>query len=195
MQQKIIIGIDLARVPKNPTGWAAWKSKEISARQLYTDKEIVETTLNYKPTLVAIDAPLSLPRKGLLRKTDIEMHKQGYPVLPPLFRTMEKLTVRAIKIAKEIKKEGVSVLEVHPTSTRKALEIPSKDWKIIQTIFFQMGLKGDLEKRTLTTHEIDAVTASLTGYLYLQGNTELIGNKEEGYIGILLKCDWRKLQL
>lgn len=45
------------------------------------------------------------------------------------------------------------MLEVHPTSTRKALEIPSKDWKIIQTIFFQMGLKGDLEKRTLTTHD------------------------------------------
>jgi hypothetical protein len=195
LQRKIIIGIDLAGVPKNSTGWAAWKNKEISACQLCTDKEIVETTLNYKPTLVAIDAPLSLPRKGLLRKTDIEMHKQGYPVLPPLFHTMEKLTVRAIKIAKEIKKEGVSVLEVHPTSTRKALEIPSKDWKIIQAIFLQMGLKGDLEKRALATHEIDAVTAALTGYLYLQENRELIGTEKEGYIAVPLKCDWRKLQL
>jgi predicted nuclease with RNAse H fold len=135
----------LSRGSKNSTGWAAWKSKEISACQLYTDKEIVETTLNCKPILVAIDAPLSLLRKGLLRKTDTEMHKQGYPVFSPLFRTMEKLTVRAIKIAKEIKKEGVCVLEVHPTSSRKALEIPSKDWKIIQAIFFQMGLKGDLK--------------------------------------------------
>lgn len=87
------------------------------------------------------------------------------------------------------------MLEVHPTSSRKALEIPSKDWKIIQAIFLQMGLKGDLEKRALTTREIDAVTASLTEYLYLQENTELIGTEKEGYIAVPLKCDWRKFQL
>ena len=195
MQQKIITGIDLAGIPKNPTGWAAWKNREISTCQLYTDKEIVKTTLNCQPTLVAIDAPLSLPKTGLLRKTDREMHKRGYHVFPPLFRTMEKLTIRAIKIAQEIKKEGITIIEVHPASTQKALEIPSKDTKNIQKIFLQMSLKGDLEKRTLTTHEIDAVTAALTGYLYLQGNTELIGDEKEGYIAVPIKRNWRKLQL
>jgi len=100
LKQKIIIGIDLAGIPKNPTGWAAWKNKEITACQLYTDKEITENTLNCQPILVAIDAPLTLPRKGLLRQTDREMYKHGYPVFPPLFRTMEKLTLRAVKIAR-----------------------------------------------------------------------------------------------
>jgi hypothetical protein len=195
LQQKTIIGIDLAGILMNPTGWTAWKNKEISACQPHTDKEIIEITLNCQPTLVAMDAPLSLPRKGLLRKTDREMHKQGYPVFPPLFRTMEKLTVRAIKIAKEIKKEGVSILEVHPASTRKALEIPLKDWKRIQTTFLQMDLKADLEKRTLTVHEIDAVAAAFTGYLYLQGKTELIGNEKEGHVAVPVKCNWGKLQL
>jgi len=194
LQQKIIIGIDLAGIPENPTGWAVWKDKEVSTCQLFTDKEVVETTLNCQPILVAIDAPLSLPRKGLLRETDREMHKQGYPVFPPLFRTMEKLTLRAMKIAEEIKKEGLSVLEVHPASTRKALEIPSKDRKTTQAIFLQMGLKGDL-KRTLTKHEIDAVISALTGYLYLQGKTQLIGNEKEGYIVVPIKRNWRKLQL
>jgi len=168
---------------------------EVSACLLHTDREIVETTLNSQPILVAIDAPLSLPRKGLMRKTDRDMHKQGYPVFPPLFRTMKKLTIRAMRIAREIEKEGISTLEVHPTSTRKALEIPSKDWKETQKIFLQIGLKGDLEKRTLTAHEIDAVTAVLTGYLYLQGKTELIGNEKEGYIAVPVKRNWRKLQL
>lgn len=195
MQQEIIIGIDLAGIPKNPTGWAALKNREILAYQLCTDKEIIETTLNYRPILVAIDAPLSIPKEGLLRETDREMYKHGYPVFPPLFRTMKKLTVRAIKIAEEIKKEGISIVEVHPTSTRKALEIPSKDWKRIQAIFLQMDLKGDLEKRTLATHEIDAVTAAFTGYLYLQGKTELIGTEKEGYIAVPVKCNWRKLQV
>jgi hypothetical protein len=195
LQQKIIIGIDLAGIQKNPTGLAVWKNKEISACQLYTDKEIVGTTLNWQPTMIAINAPLSLPRKGLLRKTDREMHKQGYPVFPPLFRTMEKLTLRAMKMAKEITKESVSILEVHPASTRKALEIPSKDGCRIQKIFLQLGLKGDLEKRPLTTHEIDAVTAALTGYLYLQGKTELIGDEKEGCIAVSVRLNWRKLQL
>jgi len=195
LQQKIIIGIDLAGIPTNPTGLAAWKNKEVSACLLHTDREIVETTLNCQPILVAIDAPLGLPRKGLMRKTDRDMHKQGYPVFPPLFRTMKKLTIRAMRIAREIEKEGISILEVHPTSTRKALEIPSKDWKETQKIFLQIGLKGDLEKRTLTKHEIDAITAALTGYLYLQGKTELIGNEKEGYIAVPVKRNWRKLQL
>jgi len=38
-------------------------------------------------------------------------------------------------------------------------------------------------------HEIDAVTAALTGYLYLQGKTELIGDEEEGYIVVPTKGD------
>jgi len=59
----------------------------------------------------------------------------------------------------------------------------------------QLGLKGNLEKRTFTKHEIDAITAALTGYLYLQGKTELIGNKKEGYIAVPIECDWRKIQL
>jgi predicted nuclease with RNAse H fold len=194
LQRKIIIGIDLAGIPKNPTGLAIWKEKEIFACQLYTDKEITETTLSCKPVLIAIDAPLSLPRKDLLRQPDREMHKKGYPVFPPLFRTMEKLTLRAMKIKKEIEKEGINTLEVHPASTRKALEIPSKDWNKIQTVFLQIGLKDNLE-HTLSRHEIDAITAVLTGYLYLEGKTELIGNKQEGYIAVPTKSNWRKLQL
>jgi len=195
MQQKIIIGIDLAGIPTNPTGWATWKNKKISACELHTDQEIIETTLNCQPNLVAIDAPLSLPKEGLLRQTNREMHKKGYPVLPPLFRAMEKLTLRAIKIAEELKKGGINILEVHPASTTKALKIPPKDMKRTQAIFLQMGLKGDLEKRILTAHEIDAVAAALTGYLYLQGKTELIGNETEGYIVVPVKCNWRRLRL
>lgn len=185
----------MAGIPKNPAGWATWKNREASACQLYADKEIIETTLNNQPSLVAIDAPLSIPKKGLLRGTDREMYKHGYPVFPSLFRTMEKLTKRAIRVTREMKKEGISILEVYPASTRKALEIPSKDWKETQEIFLQTGLKGDLEKRILTKHEINAITAALTGYLYLQGNTELIGNKKEGYIAVPVTRNWRKLQL
>ena len=195
MQENIIIGIDLAGVEKNPTGWALWKNKVISTCHLYENQEILEHLTRFEPTLIAIDAPLGLPKKGAMRKADKEMYRRGYPVFPPRFPAMEKLTLRAMKITQQIKREELHIIEVHPTSTRRALKIPTKDWEKIQNIFLHMGLKGDLETRVLTSHEIDAITAALTGYLYLQGKTEVIGNGEEGYIVVPTKGDWRRLKL
>ena len=195
MRENVIIGIDLAGVEKNPTGWALWKNKVSSTRHLYENQEILEHLTKFEPTLIAIDAPLSLPKKGVMRKADKEMTRRGYPVFPPRFPAMEKLTLRAMKITQQIKREGLHIIEVHPTSARKALKIPTKDWEKIQSIFLHMGLKGDLETRALTSHEVDAVTAALTGYLYLQEKTELIGDAEEGYIVVPTKGDWGRLKL
>ena len=172
-----------------------WKNKVVSACQLYNNEEILRRSINCDPALIAIDAPLSLPAKGIMREADREMYKRGYPVFPPRFPGMEKLTLRAMKIAQEIAGSGFDVIEVHPTSTRKALNMPAKDWDKIQTLFLHLGLKGELEVRALTPHEIDAITAALTGYLYLQGKTELVGDEKEGYIVVPLKRDWRRLQL
>ena len=195
MQENVIIGIDLAGTKKNPTGWALWKNKVISTCHLYENQEILEYSTKFEPILVAVDAPLSLPRRGTMRKADKEMNRHGYPVFPPRFPAMEKLTLRAIGMARQIKRERLHMIEIHPTSTRKALKISTKDWEKIQNIFLHVGLKGDMEARVLTPHEIDAVTAALTGYLYLQGKTELIGDEKEGYIVVPTKGDWRRLML
>jgi predicted nuclease with RNAse H fold len=48
-----------------------------------------------------------------------------------------------------------------------------------------MGLKG-LRKK-MTAHELDAATAALVGYYYLQGKAEEIGAREEGLIILPLK--------
>lgn len=57
-----------------------------------------------------------------------------------------------------------------------------------------MGYKGDMEKRILTPHEIDAVTAALTADLYIKGKTKLVGEPKEGYIVIPPQNDWKRLQ-
>jgi len=194
MQENVIIGIDLAGAEKNPIRWALWKNKVISTCHLYENHEILEHLTKFEPTLITIDAPLSLPKKGTMRKADREMYRHGYPVFPPRFPAMEKLTLRAIKIAQQIKREKLHIIEVHPTSTRKALKIPTKDWEKIQNIFLHMSLKGDLETHVLTSHEIDAVTAALTGHLYLQGKIDLIGDEEEGYTVVPTERDWRRLR-
>jgi len=122
------------------------------------------------------------------------MQKRGYPVFPSRFLAMEKLTLRAIRMAKELTKRQLSHLgspNIHPQSVKNTNKRLGK----IQTKFLRIGLEGDWEIRVLTPHEIDAVTATLTEHLYIQGETELIGVRKEGYIIVPSESYWRNLQL
>jgi predicted nuclease with RNAse H fold len=137
---------------------------------------------------------LSLPKKGeLFRKADREMIRKGYRVFPPNLPAMKKLALRAIRLNRLIEEKRYKVIEVHPTSTRKALQMPLKDWEAIQESLKTLGLKGELETRPLATHTIDAVTAALTAVLHLQSQTERVGDEEEGCIIVPKKRDWRTL--
>jgi len=191
---KIIIGLDLSASEKKPTGWAKIENRTLKTAQLYTDKEIIEATIKYAPILVAIDAPLTFPKKKIMRKADRQMYKLGYPVFPPLFKTMQKLTERGVKISEILRIRNLEVIEVHPASSRKALSMPTKDWRKIQAVFKHIGLRGEHERRMLTRHEIDAATAALTGWLHLQGKTMLVGEPTEGCIVVPVKSDWRKIR-
>jgi predicted nuclease with RNAse H fold len=191
----VIVGIDLAGKSQNPSGWAIWKNKSVSISLVYTDNEIIDGVAHNKPAIVAIDAPFHIPKQGMLRKADREMMKAGYRVFPPRLPGMQRLTLRAVKLNKSIAKEGCKTIEVHPTSTRKALSMPTKDWGKIQTALLHIGLAGDVRVRTLASHEIDAVTAALTAYLYLKNQTEALGDEEEGFIVIPEKRDWRTIKL
>ena len=190
---KCTIGIDLAGLSKNPTGFALLKGKTVKTSLIYTDKEILESIIKNAPSLIAIDAPLSLPNKGkTFRKADREMIKRGYRVFPPTLPAMETLTLRAIKVNRLIEENTYKTIEVHPTSSRKALQMPLKDGEAIQDTLKTLGLKGELEMRQLATHEIDAVTAALTATLHLEKQTEQIGDGKARII-VPKKRDWRTL--
>ncbi|MGB9740430.1 MAG: DUF429 domain-containing protein [Candidatus Bathyarchaeia archaeon] len=195
MTRKTLIGIDLAGKPENPTGLAFWKQKVVKTYLVHTDNEILASIKKFKPSIVAIDAPLKLPKAGNLRKADMEMIKMGYRVFPPTLPAMKTLTKRAEELNKQITEEGYKTIEVHPTSSRKALNMPPKDWRKIQTILKRIGLKGDIQVRTLTPHEIDAVTSALTAHLYTNGKAEAVGDEEEGFIIIPKKHEWRTLKI
>jgi predicted nuclease with RNAse H fold len=191
---KCTIGIDLAGLSRNPTGWALLKGNAVKTALVYTDSEILETIVKNHPALIAIDAPLSLPKKtAFFRKADREMIRKGYRVFPLNLPAMKKLALRAIRLNRLIEEKRYKTIEVHPTSTRKALQMPLKDWKAIQEVLKTLGLKGELETRPLATHEIDAVTAALTAVLHLKSQTERLGGDEEGYIIVPKERDWRTL--
>ena len=193
-KDKCVFGIDLAGSSRNPTGWAMIKGKAVKIFLLYKDREILENIVRNNPALIAIDAPLSLPKKGeFFRKADREMIRKGYKLLPPNFPAMRKLALRAIRLNRLIEEKSYKAIEVHPTSTRKALQMPLKDWKTIQEAQNTLGLKGELETRPLATHEIDAITAALTAVLHLKRQTDQIGDNEEGYIILPKKTDWKTL--
>jgi len=187
-----LVGIDLAGRPGRPSGWALLKGRIVTVKELYADAEILFETLGAKPPLVAIDAPLTLPERGALRQADRKMQRRGYPVLPPLFPAMKELTLRAIRLTEALRREQVRVIEVHPASSRKALQMPLKDWHRIQEIFVEMGLGGDWEKRPLSSHELDAVTAAITAHLHIKGKTEGLGDQKEGLIIVPLSAHWSK---
>jgi predicted nuclease with RNAse H fold len=191
---KCVIGIDLAASSRNPSGWALLKGNAMKPSQVYTDSEILENIVRNHPALIAIDAPLSLPEKGeLFRKADREMIRKGYRAFPPNLPAMKKLALRAIRLNRLIEEKRYKTIEVHPTSTRKALQTPLKEWKAIQETLKTLGLKGELETHPLATHEIDAVTAALTAVLHLKSQTERAGDDEKGYITVPKKRDWRTL--
>jgi hypothetical protein len=195
LKTKVIIGIDLAEKQENPTGLAVWKNKKVETRLVYRDDQIFEAITQSEPEIIAVDAPFSFPKSGILREADRKMIKNGYRVFPPMLPAMRKLTMRAMKLNRLIATKGFRTIEVHPTSTRKALGIPPKEWGKIQTALTQIGLEGDFKVRTLTPHEIDAVTAALTAFLYMRNLAEALGEEEEGYIIVPKKQYWRTLQI
>jgi len=193
LNEKNIVGIDLAGKPERPTGWACLKGAQIKVKEIFSDEDILEETVRVKPVIVAIDAPLTLPKLGVNRESDREMRRHGYPVLPPLYPAMKMLTYRGVKLAEKLRNQEIDVIEVHPASTRKSLSMPVKDWGGIQRIFKKIGIQG--LSGDLSSHELDAVTAAITGYLHIKRDTEKIGDNVEGYIVVPVRKLWREIKL
>jgi len=169
------LGIDLAGVPDKPTGLAVFNGKSARVRTLHTDREILETCRQIQPAVIAIDAPLSRPRRGSLRKCDRILIERGLRVFPPLFGGMKKLTERGIRLAKNLRRSRFEVIEIHPrTSGILLFGTPERSrWTR------QMREAGLTIPDEMSVHEIDALVAALTGWFYLMSGTEAVGTQNK----------------
>jgi len=183
-----VIGIDLAGVETRPTGFCIL-DKKLNAEMfvVYTDKEIIQRILEIKPEIIAIDAPLALPkgRKSIkeknnihLRECDRQLLKMSIKFFPITLGPMRKLTERGIKLRKLLEKR-FKVIETYPGAAQDILKIPRKQKGIekLKKGLMKLGIKGI--ENSISNDELDAVTCALVGKLYLDKDYLPIGNPKE----------------
>jgi len=187
------VGIDLAGVETKETGFCVLNKKlNVKTSVLYTDKEVIEEIKKVKPDVISIDAPLALPkgRPSLsakykkyphLRECDRELARMGIKFFPITIGPMRKLTLRGIKLRKILEKKGFKIIESFPGSIQDILKMPRKQKGLekLRKALIKYGFKGDVNKKGITDHELDAITSALVGKMYLEGNYLAIGDPEE----------------
>jgi hypothetical protein len=151
-----VVGIDLAGKPENPTGFCVLRSRGAVTKKVFSDAQILEEVRKAKPQVVAIDAPLWLPPEGVAwRLGEVLLMKRGFRPLSLLLPSMRLLALRAKRLAQEIRKMGIEVIEVFAAASEKIL-----------------GLQ---KEKNRSKDEYDALVCALTAKAYLEGRYEDLG--------------------
>ena len=181
------VGIDLAGVETRPTGFCVLDgSLNADACLLYTDKEIIEAVIKAESDVVAVDAPLALPkgRESLeirndvhLRECDRQLIRMGIRFFPLTLGPMRKLTERGIRLKKVLEKRNLKVIETYPGAAQDILKIKRKsNLEELRIGLKKLGIKGLDDKNG---DELDATTCALVGKMYLEGKYLAIEDEKE----------------
>ncbi len=187
----VIVGVDLAGSPRRPTGICILRGLKAQTSVAYADEEILHIIEQVQPSLVPIDAPLSLPpgrktihdRKGEhLRPCDRELQRRKIRFFPVTLGPMRMLTERGLALKTQIEGLGCSAVECYPGGAQDVWDLPRQHKNPRQLLegLQKLGVKG--LRANSTGDELDAATAALVGRWHLQGKGELLG----GMKGILL---------
>ncbi len=155
---ELCIGVDLGHPLRETTGVAALCSRCLRVLTFTTFPTCVLslcTCVRNRVTVVAIDAPLSFPRRGIERELEKLCRRRGYRLIPPMLGGMRRLTETGICLRDVLEKLGVRSIEIHPRSSLRALSV---DLKTLLEL---------LHARPRTRHEQDAVLAAVTGLAYV----------------------------
>ena len=159
-----ILGVDLAGKTANPTGICILKDDKIEFKTVYSNKQILGISAEFKPDIIAIDAPI-MQGEPRIRKADRMLKKYG--AFPPSLPGMKSLTLRGSKLEVQLKTRH-KVIEVFPTATAKILEIYNRNYGKTAE---KLGIK------VKNKHELDAYLCCLTAKMFLEGKTVEIGDE------------------
>jgi len=180
-----ILGIDLTGKEENPTGISIFDRYKMDLSTIYTNQDILKLIDELKPSVIVIDAPLSLPKGrccleknckcavgGHFRQAGKDIRQYGR-VLPLTFHGMKMLTLRGIKLASELKND-YELLESHPRTVQKILKFRDQLSGLNQ--FFSVSSKA-------TEHELDAGVLAITGFFLYHKNCCIeLGDPNESII-------------
>ncbi len=193
-----IAGLDLTGSEKRLSGACILRGDRAETIALRTDEEIVAHVLAAMPDIVSVDSPLCLPvgrttafdddparRFGIMRVCERILKRRGINVYPCLLPSMQRLTERGMRIAAELRRRGIPVIECYPGAAQDIMGIPRKgageEW--LKLGLSEFGVTGPWESRKVSHDELDAITCSLVGAFHLAGLTEgLAGPGEEPMI-------------
>ena len=187
------VGIDLAGSDKRSTG-ACIMNQRLRARcsVLHRDDEIIGLVRRSSATVVAVDAPLALPKgrhclgehcrgREHFRVCDVALRRMGIRFFPMTIGPMRSLTLRGMQLAKRLRRLGFEVIETYPGAAQDLQGIRRKQYGLdtLQNALGKLGCTGDVLTRKLTGDELDAVSCALVARDYGHGNYLAIGNPSE----------------
>ncbi len=187
-----VVGVDLAGSPHRNTGICLLRGMTVvSFATVHSDEEILAFIDTSQPTLVAVDAPLSLPpgrtsiedRTGEhFRASDRELLRRGIRFFPITLGPMRSLTVRGIRLKAMLVERGFAVIEIYPGAAQDIWKITRKQGGLgkLRKGLEKLGVKG--LTKGMNGDELDAVSGAMVGRLYLKGKADVLGSVSEGAI-------------
>lgn len=196
-----IVGIDLTGSERRATGWAVLHGRRAETKSIITDADLIRETLSAKPDIVSIDSPLSVPEgwdrtqkqvvkdSPIYRKCELALKRMGISVFWCLLPTMRSLTMRGMRLADELRKHGLHVIESYPGAAQDILGMPRKGASLeeLKLGLKRAGISGPYVKDYVTHDEVDAITSALVGLFYLAEDYIALGTPAEDYL-IVPKC-------
>jgi len=171
----VFMGIDLAAYERRPSGICIIEEKLASTTRLYRDEEIVEFAIRRKPSIIAIDAPLTSQPK--LRKCDLDLIKLGFRVFPPNFSHMRMLSLRAFSLKKKL--HNFEVIETFPTAIYRIMGIkrPRRKREMPEAVKALEVVTGiSFRKIPESIDEIDSFVCAVVAMRKKEGRAVSYGN-------------------
>ncbi len=158
---------------------------EQSARNKDADEFLCNAVELYRPHLICIDAPLSLPmvyRDSSAEYADFHYRKCDREVraMSPMF--LGGLTARAMDLAMNWRNQKIEVLEVYPGGLVKHLNLQLHYKDDVGKFIEALDLQAYALPVLTGWHQVDALLAWFSGMRYMQQMHESIGDKAEGCI-------------
>jgi uncharacterized protein YprB with RNaseH-like and TPR domain/predicted nuclease with RNAse H fold len=191
-----IVGIDLTGSERRATGWAVMHGSQAQTKSLTTDEDLIRETLAAGPDIVSIDSPLSVPEgwdraqnqlvdgSPIYRKCELALKRMGISVFWCLLPSMKSLTMRGMRLADELRKRGLQVIESYPGAAQDILGIPRKGSSLeeLKWGLNRAGISGPFLKERATHDEVDAITSALVGLFYMANEYIALGIPNEDYL-------------